>query len=358
MERNSRKNRKGILYLPVIVVSIVIAGYFLVFARNGDKHDKTDYMYAVVEKRDVRQSVTATGVIKPEVGAEVNVGAQVSGIVQRLYVEIGSKVKKNQLLAVIDPGVYQAKADGALAQMENAAVQEKYSREDAQRDSVLYEQHAITKQQFDSDLQSFKSASAKLKQARADYVYAKLQLDHTRIFSPINGVVAKVATQEGETVAASFTAPTFVTIIDLSKLELWAYVDETDIGKVEKGQRVTFYVDTYPGESLEGVIKTIHPNAVVQNNVVNYVVVVTIKSHKGLILRPQMDATISIYTEYKKDVLVVPKRAVQFDESGKKYVSVLVNGRIERRHITTGISDEKYYEVLSGLSLNEKVVLN
>lgn len=362
--RSKNNNRKKVIYAAIILVVVTI-GYFFFSPKSDANRDSSEgsdsgqeYTTTEVLRRDITQSVTATGVINPEVGAEVNVGAQVSGIVQHLYVEIGSKVRRNQLLAVIDPGVYQAKEDEALAQKDDAAVEEKYAQQDAQRDSLLFRQHAITKQQLDADSQKFEVANAKLKQAQADYEYAKLQLGYTRIFSPIDGVVAAVATQEGETVAASFTAPTFVTVINLDKLELWAYVDETDIGKVKDGQRVTFYVDTYPGESLEGVVKTIHPDAVVQNNVVNYVVVVTIGNHKRLVLRPQMDATISIYTEYKKDVMAVPKRAVQFDDSGKKYVSLLVNGKIEKRFVTTGISDERYYEVLSGLSRGMKVVLN
>ncbi len=346
--------------LAYVAVAITLAASAYLFFSSKGRADNDAQQYATTEvsRRDIRELVTATGVIKPEVGAEVNVGAQVSGIVKKLYVEIGSRVRKNDLLAVIDPGIYTAKADEALAEEEDAAVAEKYAKIDARRDSSLYDQHAVTKQQLDSGTRELKLAAARHKQAQARYRFAKLELGYTKIFSPINGVVAAVATQEGETVAANFTAPTFVTVIDLSKLELWAYVDETDIGKVKAGQHVSFYVDTYPGATIDGIVKTIHPDALVQNNVVNYVVVVTIENHKGLILRPRMDATISIYTEYKKDVLVVSKRAVRFDESGRKYVTILLRGKPERKYITTGISDEQYYEVLSGLSLGEKVILN
>ncbi|MDE3057804.1 MAG: efflux RND transporter periplasmic adaptor subunit [Bacteroidota bacterium] len=354
----SKKNSSTAALLSLATLSIITAAYFSTFAGKEAAPENDSDNYVTVSKRDLTQSVTATGVIKPEVGAEVNVGAQVSGVVRRLYVEIGSKVKKNQLLALIDPNIYQSKADEARAQKESAAVEEKYARRNLGRYAALFRQKFISKQQFDADSQKVELARAKAHQAQAVYDFAILQLKYTRILSPINGVVANVATQEGETVAASFTAPTFVTIIDLSRLELWAYVDETDIGKIEKGQRVTFFVDTYPGETFGGTVKTIFPDALVQNNVVNYIVVVTVENRRGFFLRPRMDVTANIFTEYKKGVVAVPKRAVQFDESGRKYVHLLINGKPEKKYITTGISDEKYYEVVSGLSDSEKVIVN
>ena len=349
---------KRISSIIIIVILISTAGYFLIFARNSEEPNKAGYAYTTIQLRDLTQYVTATGVIKPQVGSEVKVGAQVSGIVKDLYVEIGSKVVRNQLLAVIDAGVYRAKTAETAAQIENASAEKKYAELDFQRYKTLYDQNTVTRQQFEAASRKYDLACANFNQAKANYDYAKLQLDYTKIFSPINGVVSSVATQEGETVAANFTSPTFVTIINLERLELWAYVDEADIGKVAKGQRVTFFVDTYPGQSFEGVVKTIHPDAEIQNNVVNYIVVVTIKNLEVFTLRPQMDATASVYTQYKKDVLVVPKKSVQFDESGKKFVNLLINGNPTKRFVTTGISDEKNYEVTSGLMPGDKVILN
>lgn len=349
---------KRIKLFTLIGIIVLAAGYFFLFARNTEIPDKKGYAYTTVQVRDLTQYVTATGVIKPQVGAEVKVGAQVSGIVKDLYVEIGSKVKQNQLLAVIDPGTYKAKTDETTALIENAASEKKYAEMDFQRYKLLYENNAVTKQQFEAASMKYELSCANYNQAKANFNYAELQLNYTKIFSPINGVVSSVSTQEGETVAANFTSPTFVTVINLEKLELWAYVDEADIGKVSKGQKVTFFVDTYPGKSFEGFVKTIHPDAEIQNNVVNYIVVVTIRNIEGYTLRPQMDATASLYTEYKKDVLTVPKKSVQFDESGQKYVNVLINGNVMKKNITTGISDEKNYEVLSGLIPGDKVITN
>lgn len=356
--KEKRKRKGRFAYYAAAAIVVAVAGYFAAFAGSGGKMDSTKYSYALIRRADITQSVTATGVIKPEVGAEVKVGAQVSGTVERLYVEIGSKVRAGQILALIAPGIYRAGADEALARKQNAAVKAKYCKLDLRRDKALYKQGALTKQQLENASERCALAEAELRQAEAECESSNLRLSYTRIHSPIDGVVASIATQQGETVAANFTSPTFVRIINLKRLELWAYVDETDIGKVRKGQRVEFYVDTYPDKTFDGAVKTIFPGALIRNNVVYYVTVVTITDRRGLTLRPEMDATASIYTEYRKDVPAVPKRAVMFDDSGRKYVRIMSGGKVKRKYISTGISDNADYQVISGLTLGEKVILN
>lgn len=384
---------KKTITLSAIVILLSIAAYFFVIPDDELDSDGSNYTFVPIQRKDISQSVIATGIIKPKVGSEVKVGAQVSGIVKELYVEVGSNVKKNQLLAVIETDVYKAKAAQTLGLKEETGIEKKYAEIDLARSKSLYEQKVIPEKEFESALQRFERACAKLKQAEADHDYAVLQLIYTQIMSPINGVVASVSTQKGETVAASFSAPTFFTIIDLNRLELWAYVDETDIGRIKKGQKVSFTVDTYPGDSFEGIVETIYPKADIINNVVNYITVIHIvmRSQKiirtggtitkssvdsasswqsGLnntqkkILRPEMTAAVEIFTLLKNNVLVVPKKAVQ-PESGKFYVNILKNvehpvkgeGEIEKRNIIIGISDKKYYEIIFGLSEKEKVIL-
>ena len=343
-----------------IVPGLIIAAstYYLV-SRGGEEPREVGGVATVgVVKKDLTQSVSSTGIIKPRVGAQVNVGSQISGIVEELQVEIGSVVRKNALLAEIDPRTYRARVGQARAVLDQAATEERYAGIDLDRAKALYQKNTIPQQQLDQASQRFELAVAKRKQAEADLESAGLQLGYTRITAPIDGVVASISTQRGETVAASFASPTFVTIIDLHRLELWAYVDETDIGKIERGQNVAFTVDAYPGRDMSGAVKTIYPDAVIQNNVVNYIVVVSIRESRGAILRPQMDANVHVYTEYKKDVIVVPKKCVLFDDAGRKFVNVLVAGIAEKRIITTGISDEKDYEVLSGISFGDTIVVN
>jgi len=355
------KRHKMKKHLIPITIIVLVLGSILFFGYNthGEKNEtESNYSTINVQRRTIEQYVSATGIVKPKVGAEVKVGAQISGIVKKLYVEIGSRVKRGELLAEIESSGYKAKFEMALAQKKTAETEKIFAEYELKRSLSLKEKGGITQQQLENAQKLFELSSSRLDQAIADMNYADLQLSYTKILSPIDGVVASITTQEGETVSASFVSPTFVTVINLDRLEVWAYVDETDIGKIQKDQKVTFYVDTYPGKSIEGKVKTIFPDAEIKNNVVNYVVVITIGEHPELTLRPQMDANANIYTQYKKDVLTIPKKAVQFDESGSKFIELLVNGKKEKRIISVGISDDKFYEVLSGVTPGDKIILN
>jgi RND family efflux transporter MFP subunit len=354
---NQRHNdMKKTISASALAVAICVTAYLFIASNSSRSDDGAAPATVAVLRKDLGQSIIATGIIKPKVGAEVKVGAQVSGVVKSLFVRTGAKVKKNDLLALIDPRAYQAQKEKMLALRESAATEKKYAALDLARDQTLYQQHAISLQQYEASQQRFELSGAKLKQAEADYEYADLQLGYTRISSPVNGVVASISTQEGETAAAGFLAPTFVTIVDLAQLELRAYVDETDIGRIQKGQTVSFTVDTYPGEAFHGTVETIYPKPEIQNNVVNYVTVVKIAPPNGRVLRPEMTATVQTFTQMKTGVLVVPKTAVQ-TEGEKMFVTVSTINGVEKRCITTGISDKKYYEVLSGLSEKERVVV-
>jgi macrolide-specific efflux system membrane fusion protein len=199
-------------------------------------------------------------------------------------------------------------------------------------------------------------AASELEQAEANLDYARIQLGYTKIHAPISGVVASVSTQEGETVAASFSAPTFVTIINLERLEVWAYVDETDIGRVKEGQQAFFTVDTYTDTDFEGVVTAIYPKAEIQDNVVNYVTILKITDMQDKILRPQMTTTVTIFLEKRTKVLTVPNNAIQ-REGGQKFVYVAQDDRIFKRLVKVGWKDKSYTEILEGLTEGEKVTM-
>jgi HlyD family secretion protein len=295
---------KTISIASALAVLVCVSAYLLFASGNKNPEESSGQVTVTAPRKELSQSIIATGIVKPKVGAEVKVGAQVSGVVKNLYVKTGSKVKKNDLLAVIDPRVYQSQKDKMHALMEIAATENKFAALDLNRNKTLYQQHAISLQQYEAAQQRFELSAAKLRETDADEEYAELQLGYTKIYSPVNGVVASISTQEGETVAAGFVSPTFVTIIDLDQLELWAYIDETDIGRVKKGQSVSFTVDTYPGEAFDGRVETIYPKAEIQNNVVNYVTVVKISPPEGKVLRPEMTATVQTFTQVKKNTVV------------------------------------------------------
>ena len=340
----------GLVFVPLIIVVVGVSLF------RAQKNQATNVRTETVARRDIGFSVVATGIIKPKVGAEVRVGSSVSGIVRRLHANIGDVVKKGQLIAELDPSELQAKYDQMLAALENARADLEYARVNLERQRLLLKQDFISQDQFDLAEKAFEINQARLEQAEANLTSAKVQLDFTRITAPITGVVASVSMQEGETVAASFSAPTFVNIIDLSRLEVWAYVDETDIGRVQVGQKASFTVDTYADTDFGGTVTAIYPKAVIQDNVVNYVVTMEIADFQNKALRPEMTTTVTIHLGARKDVLAVSTGALRREQRGP-VVTVLEKGQTVLRAVKTGWSSDGYTEILDGLSEGDVVVV-
>ncbi len=309
-----------------------------------------------VARGDITSVVKATGVIRAVVGAEVRVGSTASGVVRKLRVRVGDRVEKGQLLAEIDTDELAARRDQAAAALASARAAARYAAAELDRKRALAAREVVSRSDLDLAERTFAVARASEDEARANLDLARTQLAHARIRAPISGVVASVATQQGETVAASFAAPTFVTIVDLDRLEVWAYVDETDIGRIRPGQEARFSVDTYPDREFEGRVADIHPKAEIRDNVVNYVAVVSFASPPDATLRPEMTASVRVVTERRAGVLTVPRRAVR-REQGRSFVVVAEGERVERRWVTTGGRDESRWEIVDGLREGESVLI-
>ena len=315
------------------------------------------YETTVVQQRSISSTVLATGIIKPKVGAEVRVGSRVSGIVKILNVHVGDRVRKGDLLASLDDIELKAQYDQAAANLENAKTEIKYAGIEKERQEELLKRGLLSQQASDLATKAFEIAQAQGNQIAASLRYAKIQLDYTKIIAPIDGVVASVSTQEGETVTATFTAPTFLTIIDLKRLEVRAYVDETDIGKIKVGQKAEFTVDTYAGTNFAGIVKAIYPKAELIDNVVNYVVIIDIADSKNKILRPEMTTTVNILNETLENVIAVPNNAL-IHKNGEDYVSVLKDGKPEERKVTPGLKNKTLTQIVSGVVKNEELILH
>lgn len=335
---------------------IIIAASFFVWFYNFKTNDKNEkkIQTAEVVRRDIGSTVLATGIIKPQVGAEVKVGSRISGVVKKLRANIGDYVKTGQVIAELDNAELQAKLNHNLAALNKAQADYEYEKLDLERQKSLLEY--ISQNQYDISVQTFKIAEAQLKQAEANVEVAKVQLSYTTIYALTSGTISSVSTQEGETVMAGLSAPTFVNIIDLNRLEVQVYVDETDIGKIQVGQDVTFTVDTYTDTDFKGKVMAIYPKAVIQDNVVNYIVVVEIEDFQDKILRPEMTTTVIIHLETRKDVLTVPSRAIA-RERGERFVTVIDGGARINKKIKTGWYDNSYTEVTKGLEEGEIVLL-
>lgn len=245
--------------------------------------------------RIVSSDVTATGTVKLKSGANVRVGAQISGIVERLNVSVGSYVRAGQVIAVLDTRAIRATIAEAHATLaKDQAVLVKDARNDA-RMKLLLATHDVSQQEADDARAELIAQRATISYDKDNLLAATLNLSYATIRAPVSGIVASVSTQQGETVAAAFTTPTFVTIIQPQALEMVAMVDEADIGQVRVGQRVTFTTETYPDRQFSGRVTRIAPMATIISGVVNYEVASSIEGDVGS-LRPEMTATASIHT--------------------------------------------------------------
>jgi macrolide-specific efflux system membrane fusion protein len=308
-----------------------------------------------VTRRDIGSTVKATGVIEPRVGAEVRVGSRLSGVVTRLHVRVGDLVERGQLLAEIDDRELRARRREAEAALALARANVGFTQADLRRKRELSAAGVLAPSELDLAERANRVAEQQEAQAAAALDSAATQLGYARITAPIAGIVASVSTQEGETVAASFAAPTFVTLLDLSRLEVWAYVDETDIGRVEPGQAATFTVDTYDEERFAGTVVAIHPQAEIRDNVVNYVTVVRFTPPAGRVLRPEMTATVRIELPARRGAPALPLRAVR-REGGRPYVLVPGEREGERHWVTPGVRDETHVEMAAGLREGDAVL--
>lgn len=343
-----------------IVISGVVVIPLALLARSAvrDAAEPAQSMDGVrVTRRTVETTVKATGVIKAMVGAEVKVGSRASGVVARLHVKIGDRVAKGQLLAELDRRELQARCDQAAAALLAAEADLDYAVADLGRVRQLSAARLIAAADLELAQRAQSVAAQRRAEAAANLAYARTLLDYARIDAPITGVVASISTQEGETVSASLAAPTFVTLIDLARLEVRAYVDETDIGLIRMSQHARFTVDTYPGEEFEGRVSAVYPQPEIRDNVVNYITVVDFEAPRDRTLRPEMTTTVRIAIEKRENVLAVPRAALR-REGGRTSVYCQGNaGEVVERLVTPGASNDSFWEIKSGLTEGEVVLV-
>ncbi|HEV8630940.1 MAG TPA: efflux RND transporter periplasmic adaptor subunit [Thermoanaerobaculia bacterium] len=348
---------KKLLFGGIFVSALIVAG--VVWAQVAARRDEAALggaQVARVTRRDVETVVKATGIIKPMIGAEVRVGSRASGVVQRLFVRVGDSVKAGQLLAQLDARDLQARRGEAAAALASADADLRYAEADLQRKRELAAAQVIATGDLDLAERAFAVARQQRARAQAALDAATTELGYARIVAPMAGIVASVSTQEGETVAASFAAPTFVTLLDLDRLEVRAYVDETDIGRIRLGQRARFTVDTYPGVDFPGRLTAIYPQAEIRDNVVDYVTVVRFATPSDRTLRPEMTTTVRVLLDRRAHVLTVPIRAVR-RAAGRPFVVLAQGDRLARRPVTTGARDESYWEIVAGLREGDEVLV-
>ena len=344
-----------------------------------------------VERRTVRKVVLATGAVKPKVGAMVKVGSRISGKLEKLLVQAGDQVKEGQLIAVVEHKDLQARVERleatlrglrirkknvlaqtsqqlrelaaklSLARLELKRLRSLYAKNYVSLDAVDQAQRdvKVLEAQLNATRENYASLEAQydqdIAQTMADLKEARVRLSWAFIHAPISGTVSSVTTQQGETVVAGLNAPTFITIINLARLQVDGFVDETDIGQVKSGQDVTFTVDAFPSKVFRGRVNTVYPGAVVRDNVVYYDVAVEVLDPYVGYLRPEMTANLTIIAGVRKNALAVPDKSLRMDIQGKSYVMVKRGEKWEKRYVTTGWSSDGYTQILDGLREGEEV---
>lgn len=310
-----------------------------------------------VQRVNLSSTIIASGTVKPQVGAQVKVGPRISGLLTHLHVKVGTTVEAGQVLAELEHADLDAAVRDAEASVKETEAKRKLAKAQYERRNVLGAEGIISREDLDVASQTLSASEAALQSAMTRLDSARIVRGYAVVRAPISGTVTSITTQEGETVAASFAVPTFVTIVDLSRLQVETYVDEVDIGRVTAGQEATFTVDAYPSQNFEGSVQAIVPQAIIRTNVVSYVVLVSITSKNASLLRPEMTASVKIVAGTQRDALVIPAEGVRRDDVGRTYVAVLQGGRAVRRPVSLGMESDGVIQVKAGLSEGENVLL-
>lgn len=290
-----------------IILFLIVAGGFLYFM-NGNENQGTGFATATISRGDLRQVVTATGEIQPL--NTINVGSQVSGTIEAIYVDYNSKVKKGDVLLKIEPSVLQASVDEAYASLVSAESQLNYAKSEYERNKELFAQDYIARADLELSQTNYEQAEQSVKRMQSQYDRAVTNLGYATITSPVDGTVISRQVDVGQTVAASFQTPDLFEIAeDLSKMQIETAVSEADIGMITEGLPVTFTVDAYPTQTFQGTVRQVRLSPTITSNVVVYTVVIDV-DNSDLKLKPGMTAFVTILISEKTDVWKVQNSAL------------------------------------------------
>lgn len=374
-------NKKVIIGIAAVVLVAGGVWFFTGKSAKGGIRLET----AKVGRSSISNTVTATGTVEPV--TEVEVGTQVSGIIDKLYADYNDVVKAGQLIAEMDKVNLKAELASAQAQLASSKSEYEYQQKNYARSKVLFDKKLISNSDYETATYNYEKSKAAYEQSQASMVKVNRNLEYATITSPIDGVVINRAVEEGQTVAAGFETPTLFTIAaDLTKMQVIADVDEADIGNVEDGQRVSFTVDAYPNDVFEGTVKQIRlgdssssssSSSTSTSTVVTYEVVIT-ADNPDLKLKPRLTANVTIYTLERDNVLTVPTKSLRFvpeeellmgtgltaensaqeAPAGKRLIWVKQGQQLLPKMITVGSTSGNMIEVTDGLTEGEEIAVD
>lgn len=366
-------NKKKTILIAAGVV--IVAGVAVWALSGGSKKQEVKYETAVVGRQDISDFVTATGSIEPV--TEVEVGTQVSGIIDKIYVDYNSVVRQGQLIAEMDKVTLESDLASAQATYDGAKAEYEYQQSLYNRNKGLHDKHLISDTDYEQSLYDYRRTKSAYDSSRAALEKAERNLSYATITAPIDGIVISKDVEEGQTVASGFETPTLFTIAaDLTQMQVVADVDEADIGGVEEGQRVEFTVDAYPGRTFAGEVTQVRlgessddASTSSSSTVVTYEVVIS-APNPDLKLKPRLTANVTIYTLDKRGVQAVPTKALRFNPVTPIVGKAAVIHDCEAEHklwtkegntftahaVETGISNGTYTEILSGIDEGTTVI--
>ena len=361
-------NRKTVGIVLAVVAVAGVAAYFML--HGGKSQVQVNFETAKVEKATIGSSITATGTI--EAVTTVEVGTQVSGIIDKIYVDYNSPVKRGQVIAELDKTNLVSELNSANSNLQGARSDLNYQQANYNRQRTLFEKGLISANDFESARLALEQAQSVLSQRQEAVNKARTNLGYATITSPIDGIVLSKAVEEGQTVASSFNTPTLFTIVkDMTDMRVIADVDEADIGEVREGQRVTYTVDAYPSEVFQGTVTQVRNEATTTNNVVTYEVVIS-APNPDLKLKPGLTANVTVYTLEQPNVVSVPSKALRFtptkemlqpgqkivDCNAKKKLWVHEGNTFKAYGVSVGISNGTRTQIVSGIKEGTEVIVD
>jgi multidrug efflux pump subunit AcrA (membrane-fusion protein) len=398
---------KKIFAYILLAAIIAVGGYSFIAKKRNNRTIVHETTQAV--RTDIADQLLETGVINPMVGAEIDVGARATGVIDKLYVKVGDSVEKGQLIAQIDSRQIErniettkislqllfsqlekqkklmpVNIDTAKQNIEKAESDLYLAQRNYEREKKLYDSDASTDESLDDKLHQLQLAQTALKNAKtqlditkttfeSDIKILQHQIDETNsllkelqvqrsyydIYATISGVVTQVAADEGETVVTGLQVASLITILQPEKLEMWIYVDETDIGKIKIGMPVNYTVDTYSGKTFHGTIDQIYLEPETNEGIVYYTAVLNIPKEDALLFKKDMTTHVKIITETKKNILAVKNGAVKWDGKDNVVYKVINKDKneVEKVFVKTGLKSEDYTEITEGLNENDEIAL-
>ena len=354
------------VWIAMILVGVIAVAAWLL--SGGKKEEQINFKQEKVATHTLQNSITATGTI--EAVTSVTVGTQVSGIVNKLYVDYNSVVKKGQVIAELDKTNLISELNTAKANLASTESNLSYQSANMKRYQTLYKKGLVSADEYENALLAYRQAKEQVASSRENVQRAQTNLGYATITSPIDGTVISKSVEEGQTVAASFNTPELFTIAkDLKNMQVIANVDEADIGGVAVGNRVNFTVDAYPDDTFEGVVKQVRLEATTTNNVVTYEVVIS-APNADLKLKPGLTANVTIFTKEQANILSVANKALRFtptketvgkdmkivDCKGKNKVWTLNGNTLTAHSVNIGQSDAMHTQIISGIKAGQSVV--